>query len=119
MIDALQTYVNRFDGLDLPQRDVLWINAVAKAQRELPAHVLQHYCDPDRAFFPLPDFKAKEFKRQGRFYSLISAQWDNLFSGASLVSSLSFQFGLVRGACTAAMVAECGHAVKQHMKVGI
>ena len=96
VIDALQTYIDRFDGLDWRRQDALWINQVAKAQMGMPANVLQHYCDRDKAFYPPPDFKAKVFRRCGQFYNWISDQWSNLFSGSSLNSGLGFQFGLTR-----------------------
>jgi hypothetical protein len=96
VIDALQTYIDRFADLDWPRRDALWINQVAKAQLMMTANGLQHYLDPDNAFYPPPDFKAKLFRRCGQFYNWTSDKWSNLFSGASLDSGLGFQFGAAR-----------------------
>jgi hypothetical protein len=101
VIDALQTYVDRFNGLDWPQRDALWLKT-AKKQREMPAHVLQHYCDQDREFYPTPDFKAARFRRRGRIdtYISISERFD---------PSFGFLFGVCRG--DQGVPDKSGHAV--------
>lgn len=101
IIDALQTYIDRFEGLDDTQRSVLWINKVAKVQRLSPVHVLQHYYDTNFSFFSLARFRgdqfirANEVKAEDRFYSFIYSAYPNLFSKYSLDADFGFQFGLM------------------------
>jgi hypothetical protein len=94
VIDALRIYIHHYLELDRPERATSWIK-VAKKQREMPAHLVHHYCDPDVTFYSLPDFKAATFKRSGRFSSNISNN-TNLFSPPGFDSAFGFQFGLWR-----------------------
>ncbi len=102
VIDALQKYIRDRDDKCEDRDAAIWMNTVAKAQRWMPANGLQHYCDPDTAFQPLPDFKAQEFKRCDRFYNWISEEsphsgaWSHLFSGSSLDSGFGSKFSLIR-----------------------
>lgn len=93
VIDALQTYVDRSGGLDWGQLEALWLNKVAKMQRQAPTHLLQHYCDCK----PISclNFSVIEFKRESRFYNWVSGKWANLFSPCALDPDFGFQFGLI------------------------
>lgn len=97
IINALQEYVDCLSSSNQAQQNRLWIHSVSQAQRLAPAHVLQHYCDPDRGFHPTPDFQASEFKRQSNFYDWDSGMQSNLLTDASVHANFGFQFGLIRG----------------------
>ena len=60
---ALQTCVDNYpDWVENNNWDAMrnqWSNVVGLAQRYIPAHVAQHYCDPDEAFYPTPAFNKK------------------------------------------------------------
>ena len=68
LVEALQTYVNDYD--DWWNKDAIinqWSTVVGLAQHYVPAHVAQHYCDPDESFDPTPQFNKKTFKREFKF----------------------------------------------------
>ena len=73
LIEALQTYVNHYnDWYPTNNFDAMrnqWSKVVGLAQRYVPAHVAQHYCDPDESFHPTPQFNKKTFKRALEFYN--------------------------------------------------
>jgi hypothetical protein len=99
LINALQTYVDNFDKLDWPQREAHWCKVVGMAQRYVPAHVMQHYCDPNVPFSPLPKFEAEQFIRTLKFYNYASDQemtWRGITSSGGGV--LGENFGVLRGA---------------------
>ncbi len=59
LITALQEYVNGYNAwhnaFNWNEMHHTWMK-VGMAQRDVPAHVAQEYCRPDRKFFPLPSF---------------------------------------------------------------
>lgn len=65
--NALHAYVNNFDNWTLAEREKHWCTVVGKAQCYLPAHIMQHFCEPNVPFFPKPDFEAEQFKRSLEF----------------------------------------------------
>jgi len=72
LIDALRTYSyclwnNQFS--DDSQQVNFWKNEVGIAQRDLPAHVVNEYCRPDRSFFPTPRFDEKILPRETKFFN--------------------------------------------------
>lgn len=96
---ALQTYV---DGYDAWERDSNWgaIEAawmlVGKAQRDVPAHVAQEYCRPDRSFHPCPSFNEPILPRVLTFYYWTTSQEESWFPLTSSNSGLGFKFALAR-----------------------
>ncbi|MFI4963109.1 MAG: hypothetical protein ACHP6H_04545 [Legionellales bacterium] len=48
--------------------DAAW-RKVVKAQEDLPAHVVDEYCRPDRTFSELPDFNEADLPRGARYYN--------------------------------------------------
>jgi hypothetical protein len=44
-----------------------WCHKVGAAQRELPAHVVQEYCDTSKAFYGQQTFKNNDFNRHVKF----------------------------------------------------
>ncbi len=87
LIQALQSYVNNYDALvaahnrlDYAARNratmelnSAWIQ-VGKAQRDVPAHVAQEYCRPDRAFYPCPPFNEPELPRILTFHNWVTSR---------------------------------------------
>lgn len=114
LTEALEVYVKSFDfgnNWKLNQRETHWCTVVGLAQHYAPAHVAQHYCNPDESFDPKnnytpPTFKEKVLKRVLTFYHWSSATADNTepwwpSSGVSLSGSnvLSLDFGIFRAGC--------------------
>ena len=64
LIDEYQTYIDNYDPWTLAQCQEHWLKKIGGAQRQLPIHVLQEYCHPDRPFHPCPTFKEDKFPRK-------------------------------------------------------
>ena len=69
---ALQNYVNGYDAWDAANNyDAMraaWMQ-VGLAQRDLPVHVVNEYCRPDRSFDPLPAFNEDKLPRVLTYYN--------------------------------------------------
>ena len=70
---ALQDYVTGYDAWDAANNyDAMraaWM-VVGLAQRDLPVHVINEYCRPDRSFNPLPAFNEDQLPRILTYYNL-------------------------------------------------
>ena len=73
LISALQRFV---DGFNNWERTYNW-DAMRAAwmeigilQRDMPVHVVNEYCRPDRSFNPRPEFNEGTMPRSVRFYNL-------------------------------------------------
>ena len=70
---ALQDYVTGYDAWDAANNyDAMraaWM-VVGLAQRDLPVHVINEYCRPDRSFHPLPAFNEDQLPRILTYYNL-------------------------------------------------
>jgi hypothetical protein len=124
LIDALQSYVGRFDmwfdnSLKWPSRDSAWMN-VGMAQRDLPAHVINEYYRKDRTFYPLPSFHEESLPRDFTYYNLNTNKTESLFPLViSDSSGLGVDFSLSRGAGpSASFWPDCGSAVGGKMVCG-
>jgi len=100
LIEALQTYVNHHnDWYATDNFDAMinqWSKVVGLAQRYVPAHVAQHYCDPDESFDKTPQFNKKTFKRALEFYNYITGKREFWFAPVSSTSGLGVNFGIYR-----------------------
>jgi hypothetical protein len=102
LISALQEYIDGFaHWREKGNWDALkaaWLK-VGLAQREMPIHVINEYCHPDRSFAPKPDFNEQSLPRSIKFYNFNN--WTlaaNLFpSGTSDSKGLGVYFALFRG----------------------
>jgi hypothetical protein len=94
LITALDTYVTHYDSWDYHQRLAAWLD-VGKAQREVPVHIANEYCRPDRSFDPCPEFNEPTLPRVLAFDSW-GAQVKTWFPLISSSSGLGFDFGLLR-----------------------
>jgi len=92
LIDALQTYVDKFDDWSWKQREEHWCTIVGLAQTLLPANVRQHYCDPEESF-EKPNFRKPTFKRSLEFYNYLKGKVE---SWGSSLAGLGVNFGIVR-----------------------
>lgn len=109
---ALQDYV---DGYDNWKRTNSWdaIKAawmqVGMAQRDLPVHVINEYCRPDRSFDPKPAFNEDELPRIVTFLNYRTGDVELLFplvvSGSS---GLGVDFAIARGWRDVAVLAPGG-----------
>jgi len=99
---ALQHYVNGYDAWsaadDYDAINAAWM-LVGLAQRDLPVHVINEYCRPDRSFDPLPAFNEDKLPRVLTYYNFNSGSEVPLFplvvSGSS---GLGVDFALAREA---------------------
>ena len=73
-----------------------WLD-VGKAQRNVPAHVAQEYCRPDRSFHPTPEFNEATLPRVFTFYDWTTGgRNDSWFPLTASNSGLGFDFSLIR-----------------------
>ena len=96
---ALQNYVNGFDAWDTANNydamGAAWMQ-VGLAQRDLPVHVVNEYCRPDRSFRPLPAFNEDKLPRVLTYYNFNSALDVPLFPlVVSGCSGLGVDFALI------------------------
>jgi hypothetical protein len=116
LLNALKTYVDNYDhwfaASNWAEMTRQWNEVVGLAQRYVPAHVAQHYCDPDETFYPTPNFNKPQFARVLHFYNYRSVVESHWFS--PIISSnhgLGVDFGIARGARAASACnagARCG-----------
>lgn len=96
IIDTLQDFVDKQVDLTFPEQDALWISSVGQKQREMPAHVMQHYCDPEMKFTETTDFKASRLVRSFQFRDLAAETESTLLFEGTYNPGLGSQFGLIR-----------------------
>ncbi|KGP62445.1 hypothetical protein EP47_01615, partial [Legionella norrlandica] len=108
---ALQHYVEEYNnnpnksGADWEMLDKIWIEEVGRAQREVPAHIAQEYCHPERSFRDIIEDNAlldvsnpNNLKRALTFYTWGTNSSDLWFSPGSFSvdSGLGFSFAILR-----------------------
>jgi SidC N-terminal domain len=96
---ALRHYIDRYilrGAYKFSVIDAAWI-VVGKAQRDLPAHVAQEYCRPNRSFHPTPEFNEETLPEDLTFYNHRKKSNDLWFPLASSNSGLGFDFALLHG----------------------
>lgn len=115
LIRTLQIYVDNFVAWGRSKRTLHWCTVVGLAQQNLPVHVRQEYCNPDRLFYPVPDFTEPFLIRSLRFYNWASSTWMNWDCGLTGLGS-DFAIG-ARGSVRRERSCEVGHqAVKFDLK---
>ncbi|MDP4105105.1 MAG: protein kinase [Bacillota bacterium] len=101
LIGALQTYVDNADKVwKYDQRATdHWIKVVGGAQKLLPAHVVDEYCHPKRAFDPCPDFKENDLPRSRICEVYDGGQWikGEWFTSKYNGGAVGEKFAFVRG----------------------
>ncbi|KGP63059.1 hypothetical protein EP47_09000 [Legionella norrlandica] len=108
---ALEHYVKEYNekpnksGADWEQLDKIWVEEVGRAQRDVPAHIAQEYCHPDRSFEDVTNNQAlldatnpTNLKRQLKFRKLDTNEYYLWFTpdSYSVDSGLGFSFGILR-----------------------
>ncbi|MDR3501810.1 MAG: hypothetical protein P4L79_04430 [Legionella sp.] len=73
-----------------------WMD-IGKAQRDVPAHVAQEYCQPNRSFVPTPEFKEAGLSRNLTFYNEKTGQVDSWFPLTSSQEGLGYNVAITRG----------------------
>lgn len=101
LVDALQRYVDGFDNWASTENwdamKAAWME-VGILQRDMPVHVLNEYCHPDRSFYPRPEFNEGALPRSLRFYNFVTGVEQSLFPLVIADSSgLGINFALGRG----------------------
>ena len=102
LLKALKTYIDNYahwhanSMWDEMKRH--WCGVVGVAQHLVPAHVAQHYCDPEESFDPTPKFNKPKFTRVLEFYSHLTGSESSWFSGwPSSPHALGVDFAISRG----------------------
>ena len=97
---ALDNYVKGYDNWEQTSNwdamKAAWMQ-VGLAQRDVPAHVAQEYCRPDRSFSPLPTFNEGSLPRSLTFHNAITTNDDSWFPFTAEAGGLGFDFALIRG----------------------
>jgi hypothetical protein len=99
--EAVNTFEDAYYN-NLIETDQLSL-AVARKQRELPAHFIHHFCDPYVRFNPQTNFSAPSLTRMSHVTNR-SGESVNLVSGASFNSGFGVDFGIMRGSIFEARV---------------
>ena len=102
LINALKAYVAGYDSWNNNQKwddmNKAWLE-VGMAQRDVPVHVINEYCHPERSFAPCPEFNERTLPRAATYYSFITDRDEQLFPlVVSDSEGLGVDFSLFRGA---------------------
>lgn len=112
---ALKTYIDAYDqspkqtDAEWEALDTLWVK-VGLPQRDVPAHIAQEYCHPNRSFVEVSNNPSllgatnpNNLMRQLKFYNWDTGATDSWFTPGSYSSNsgLGFSFAILRGACLA------------------
>ncbi|MDR3441460.1 MAG: hypothetical protein P4L65_00410 [Legionella sp.] len=73
-----------------------WRREVGGAQRGV-MWLLQRYCEANRPFYPLPDFKASPFQRGFNVYNFVSGRNENVLAAGLLLGGFGSDFGIYKG----------------------
>ena len=118
--NALQQYVDSYDNWErennLHAMRAAWME-VGILQRDLPVHVVNEYCHPDRSFSPRPEFNEEALPRSLIFYNYNTNSEQALFPlVVSDTAGLGIDFALIRGmglVAWAVRVAWAGHGRRE------
>ena len=98
--NALQQYVDSYDNWErennLDAMRAAWME-VGILQRDLPVHVVNEYCHPDRSFFPRPEFNEEALPRSLIFYNYNTNSEQALFPLVVSDTAGLGVFALIRG----------------------
>ena len=86
-----------------------WRREVGGAQRNV-MWLLQRYCEENRPFYPLPDFKASPFRRGFNIYNFDTRKDETMLVAGALFVGFGSNFGIYktwhRGTCARRLAAE-------------
>ena len=95
LLSAYKTYIDNYDPWTVEQLTKHWNTVIGKLQTQVPAHVAQEYCRPDRSFEPTPSFKEIVFPRSFKIGDDPIEVWFPL-STVPWLGSLGVSFGVLR-----------------------
>jgi hypothetical protein len=90
--EELDTYLNRAEDWTEEAQESYWCTVVGREQFYIPAHVMQHYFDPNVDFEPTPTFKASEFQRDE------DVKYVYIANGRIYAENLGINCGMIREA---------------------
>ena len=93
LITALDKYTTKFVRHDSHQQGIAWLE-VGMAQRDVPAHIAQEYCDEDGDFGPQSEFNEPDLSRASIFNFSRNQDW---FPPAASSAGLGVDFAVIRG----------------------
>ncbi|WP_131795812.1 hypothetical protein [Fluoribacter gormanii] len=96
IIEILKNYVQNFSQWNWRERALFWASQVGMAQSLFPAHVVNHWCDPDESFKPTPSFKKEKLQRSLMYYNWKTNKYEFWFSNSD-TSRLGIDFAIARG----------------------
>lgn len=94
LITALQDHVNNYNLWNVSKRWNHWRTKVRHQQFLLPAHVAQHFCEPNLKLTDMGDFNSDIFVRTFTYYNHIHRQDCSWFES---LSKSEEKFALIRG----------------------
>lgn len=105
IIKALETFVKHFNQWDWHTQRTYWIQIIGMAQYCLPAHVAQHYCEPDVPFVPIPEFNRETFNRVLTYFNQSTKKDELWWPDAKRVgNTMGVDFAITR---SRAIIASC------------
>jgi hypothetical protein len=60
LIKALENYLKHWPKGTWMMLDNLWVKEVGQAQRQVPAHIAQEYCHPNRSFYDVRNYDVRK-----------------------------------------------------------
>jgi hypothetical protein len=105
LIQAYKTTIDLYNGKKYTEGNTAWIQQVGRAQRLLPAHVVNEYCHPTRPLYPLPNFRNSLMLPRSR--TITEGEW---FTASYDGGTLGEKFAVYR-ANFAAQAVPGGHSV--------
>jgi len=97
---ALNHYIQGYDNCENTSSwnaIIAALKVVGLAQRDLPVHVINEYCRPDRSFEPTPEFKENKLPRVVTFFNFFKREGEAFVPLAISDSSvLGVDFALIR-----------------------
>ncbi|EHL31502.1 hypothetical protein [Legionella drancourtii] len=97
IINALQTFVKYFNQWDWHTKLKHWKQIIGMAEFYLPAHVAQHYCDPEVPFEPTPEFNSETFNRVLSYFNNLTKKVEPWWPDAKLAGNImGVDFAIMR-----------------------
>lgn len=96
LTNYVQGYNNWSNTENYTAMKAAWM-AVGLAQRDVPVHVINEYCRPDRSFYPRPEFDEPTLPRVLTYYDYRAGENKAVFPLVSDSSGLGVDFACGRG----------------------